>query len=91
MEHDKTIDELLQAREAYDRRDWAVALDRLRGLDQLRAEDCLALATAAYLMGDIDEAVRALQAGYQQMITNGNDLGAVRFAFWLALILNVRG
>ena len=91
MEHDKTIDELLQAREAYNRRDWAVALDRLRGLDQLRAEDCLALATAAYLMGDIDEAVRALQAGYQQMITNGNDLGAVRFAFWLALILNVRG
>jgi ATP/maltotriose-dependent transcriptional regulator MalT len=91
MEHDKTIDELLQAREAYNRRDWAVALDRLRGLDQLRAEDCLALATAAYLMGDIDEAVRALQAGYQQMISNGNDLGAVRFAFWLALILNVRG
>ena len=31
-ERDKTVDELLQAREAYDRRDWALALDRLTRL-----------------------------------------------------------
>ena len=34
-ERDKTVDELLQAREAYERRDWALALDRLRGVGQL--------------------------------------------------------
>jgi ATP/maltotriose-dependent transcriptional regulator MalT len=91
VEQDRTIDELRQAREAYERRDWVVALDRLRGKRHLKAEDALALATAAYLLGDVDEAIRALQGGYQDMINNGDDLGAVRFAFWLALILNVRG
>ncbi len=91
MEHDKIINELLRAREAYERRDWALALDQLRSVGNLGPEDNLALATAAYLMGDIDEAIRALQVGYQDMINNGDDLGAVRFAFWLALILNVRG
>jgi ATP/maltotriose-dependent transcriptional regulator MalT len=91
VERDRTVDELRQAREAYERRDWVVALDRLRGKHHLEAEDALALATAAYLMGDVDEAIRALQGGYQDMISSGNDLGAVRFAFWLALILNVRG
>ncbi len=65
---DKTVDELLQAREAYERRDWALALDRLRGVGNLGPEDTLALATAAYLMGDVDEAMRALQSGYQDMI-----------------------
>jgi ATP/maltotriose-dependent transcriptional regulator MalT len=88
---DKTIDELLQAREAYDRRDWADALDRLRGMGSLGADDTLALATSAYLTGDVDEAVRALQRGYQDTIKSADSMGAVRFAFWLALILNVRG
>jgi ATP/maltotriose-dependent transcriptional regulator MalT len=88
---DKTIDELLQAREAYDRRDWADALDRLRGVGSLGADDTLALATSAYLTGDVDEAVRALQRGYQDTIKSADSMGAVRFAFWLALILNVRG
>jgi ATP/maltotriose-dependent transcriptional regulator MalT len=88
---DKTIDELLQAREAYDRRDWADALDRLRGMGSLGADDTLALATSAYLTGDVDESVRALQRGYQDMIKSADSMGAVRFAFWLALILNVRG
>ena len=30
VERDKTIDQLLQAREAFDRRDWALAFDSLR-------------------------------------------------------------
>ena len=63
MERDKIINELLQAREAYERRDWALALDRLRSVGHLEPKDTLALATAAYLMGDVDEAVRALQSG----------------------------
>jgi DNA-binding CsgD family transcriptional regulator len=91
IERDKTVDDLLQAREAYERRDWTVAFDRLSVVGQLSADDTFALATSAYLMGDVDEAMRALQVGYQDRIHSGDDLGAVRFAFWLALIMNVRG
>ena len=58
VERDRTIDELLEAREAYARRDWAVAFDRLRTAGDLSAEDTMALATAAYLLGNVDEAVR---------------------------------
>jgi DNA-binding CsgD family transcriptional regulator len=88
---DKTIDELLQAREAFDRRDWALAFDGLRRSGDLSPEDTMALATSAYLMGNVDEAVRALQAGYQDRIRNGDSLGAARSALWLGLVLNVRG
>jgi ATP/maltotriose-dependent transcriptional regulator MalT len=88
---DKTIDELLQAREAFDRRDWALAFDRLSRSGDLSPEDTMTLATAAYLMGNVDEAVRALQAGYQDRIRNADSLGAARFALWLGLLLNVRG
>ena len=38
---DKTIDELLQAREAFDRRDWALAFDRLRSRGDLGPEDTM--------------------------------------------------
>jgi ATP/maltotriose-dependent transcriptional regulator MalT len=88
---DKTVDELLEAREAYERRDWVLAFDRLREVGDLGPEDSMALATSAYLVGNVDEAIRALQAGYQDKIRNGDSLGAVRFAFWLSLVLNLRG
>jgi ATP/maltotriose-dependent transcriptional regulator MalT len=91
VERDETVDVLLQAREAYERRDWVLALDRLRGAGHLAAEDSMALATSAYLLGNVDEAVRALQAGYQDRIRNRDSLGAARFASWLGLLLNVRG
>ncbi|HEX3206440.1 MAG TPA: helix-turn-helix transcriptional regulator, partial [Propionibacteriaceae bacterium] len=91
VERDKTVEELLEAREAYERRDWARAFDRLRGVGDLGPEDTMALATSAYLLGNVDEAVRALQAGYQDKMRNGDSLGAARFASWLGLLLNVRG
>ena len=90
-ERDKTIDVLLQARDAYERRDWVHAFDRLRNAGDLAPDDTMALATSAYLLGNVDDAVRALQAGYQDRIRNGDSLGAVRFASWLGLLLNVRG
>ncbi len=91
VERDKTVDELLEAREAYARRDWAVALDRWHGVGSLGPDDTFALATSAYLLGNVDEAVRALQSGYQDRIRHGDSLGAVRFASWLGILLNVRG
>ena len=91
VEPDKTIGVLLQAREAYERGDWVLAFDRLRGAGDLGPEDSMTLATSAYLLGNVDEAVRALQAGYQDRIRNGESLGAARFAFWLGLVLSLRG
>jgi ATP/maltotriose-dependent transcriptional regulator MalT len=91
VEQDKTVDELLQGREAYERRDWGGAFDRLRGIGDLSPEDTMALATSAYLLGNVDEAVRALQGGYQDRIKHGDSLAAARFALWLGLLLNVRG
>src|SRR5215204_4367489 len=90
-ERDKTIDQLLQAREAFDRRDWALAFDSLRNASDLGPQDTVTMATAAYLVGDADEAIRTLQAGYQDRIKNGDALGAVRFACWLDLVLTMRG
>jgi DNA-binding CsgD family transcriptional regulator len=90
-ERDKTIDVLLQARDAYERRDWVHAFDRLQRAGDLAPDDTMALATSAYLLGNVDDAVRALQSGYQDRIRNGDSLGAVRFACWLGLLLNVRG
>jgi DNA-binding CsgD family transcriptional regulator/tetratricopeptide (TPR) repeat protein len=90
-ELDKTVDVLLQARDAYERRDWVHAFDRLQGVGDLAPEDTMALATSAYLLGNVDDAVRALQSGYQDRIRNGDSLGAARFASWLGLLLNVRG
>jgi DNA-binding CsgD family transcriptional regulator len=94
------VDDLERARRAYERRDWAVAYDRLSAADvaagepgaaALGADELLALATAAYLVGDDDACLRALQRGYRLQVDSANVLGAVRFAFWLALVLNVRG
>src|SRR5918993_1121636 len=87
----KTIDVLRQARDAFERRDWVHAFDGLQGADDLAPNDTMALATSAYLLGNVDDAVRALQSGYQDRIRNGDSLGAVRFASWLGLPLNVRG
>jgi DNA-binding CsgD family transcriptional regulator len=95
------VDDLQRARTAFERRDWAAAYDRLTAVDQqtdqapggsgLGPDELLALATAAFLLGDTDACIRALQRGYRLRIDAGEVLGAVRFAFWLALVLNVRG
>ena len=42
VKRDKTVDELLQARAAYERRDWAVAFDQLGAVDNLSGDDTLA-------------------------------------------------
>ncbi len=94
------VEDLERARRAYEGREWAVAYDRLSaaalaadepGGTALGADALLSLATAAYLVGDSDASIRALQRGYRLQVDGANTLGAVRFAFWLALVLSVRG
>ncbi|HEY3556677.1 MAG TPA: LuxR C-terminal-related transcriptional regulator [Kribbella sp.] len=89
-----TIDDLQRARVAFERRDWATAYDRLAAADGepgLGPDELLTLATAAYLLGETDACIRALQRGYRLRIAGGDVAGAVRFAFWLARVLNGRG
>ncbi|TCO35506.1 regulatory LuxR family protein [Kribbella steppae] len=85
------VDDLERARAAFERRDWATAYERLAAGTDLQAADLLSLATAAYLVGDNDACIRALQRGYRLQVDDGNPLGAVRFAFWLGLVHNLRG
>jgi len=85
------VDDLERARKAFERRDWATSYDQLSVVAELDTEDLLKLATAAFLAGDYDACVRALQRGYQVAVDGGDTLRAVRFAFWLGLVLAVRG
>jgi DNA-binding CsgD family transcriptional regulator len=85
------VDDLERARQAFERRDWATAYDQLAVVADLGLEDLLKLATAAYLAGDNDVSVRALQRGYQVAVEGGDTLAAVRFALLLGLVLSARG
>ena len=61
------IEDLHRAREAYERREWVAAYRALSDLDdtELKADDFLALATTAYLLGRRNDCVHALQRAYQ--------------------------
>jgi ATP/maltotriose-dependent transcriptional regulator MalT len=87
------VEELIRAREAYGRREWLAAYDGLSDAapDELAAEDFVRLATAAYLLGQRNDCVQALQRAYQLNLDAGDTLAAVRSAFWLALVLLTSG
>ena len=87
------VEELIQAREAYDRRDWVAAYEGLSGLDggAMHTDDLARLATAAYLAGRRNDCIQALQRAYQGHVDTGDTLAAVRCSFWLAMVLLTSG
>lgn len=87
------VEELIRAREAYDRREWLAAYDGLSDAapDALTPDDFNQLATAAYLLGRRNDCVQALQRAYQLNLDAGDALAAVRCGFWLALVLLTSG
>lgn len=87
------VEELVKGREAFERREWAAAYARLSAIDpaQVSPDDLLRLGMAAYLSGDNDSSVRAMQQAYEAELNAGESLGAVRIAFWLGLILITNG
>ena len=85
------VEDLERARAAFERRDWAAAYDRLSGIADLGPADLLALGSAAYLVGDADECIRAFQRGYHAAVRDDDAVRAIRFAFWLALVHHLRG
>ncbi len=87
------VETLLRAREAFERRDWVATYAQLSDLDSaaLRGDDFARLATAAYLTGRENDCVQALQRAYQAHLDSGNQVAAIRCAFWLAHTLNGMG
>jgi DNA-binding NarL/FixJ family response regulator len=85
------VEELVRAREAYDRREWVAAYDGLSDGGVLAADDFARLATAAYLLGHHNDCVAALQRAHQAHLDAGETTRAVRCAFWLALVLLTGG
>jgi DNA-binding NarL/FixJ family response regulator len=87
------VEELVRAREAYDRREWLAAYSGMSDIaaDELKADDFVRLATAAYLLGRRNDCVQALQRAYQINLEADDKLAAIRSAFWLALVLLTAG
>jgi DNA-binding NarL/FixJ family response regulator len=83
------VEELVRAREAYDRREWVAAYDGLSdpSAEALTAVDFARLATAAYLLGRHNDCIQALQRAYAAHVAGGDVGAAVRCCFWLAMVL----
>ncbi len=86
--------ELARGREAAGRLAWADAFTALSLADRsssLAAEDLELLATAAYLLGQVEDCLRALQRAQQLHAEAGKFRRAARCAFWLAFHLGSQG
>jgi len=83
------VDDLRRAREAYERREWVSAYRTLSDLNEsdLTPGDFAALATTAYLLGQRNDCIQALQRAYQANLDQRDPLSAVRSALWLATVL----
>jgi DNA-binding CsgD family transcriptional regulator/tetratricopeptide (TPR) repeat protein len=87
-------DDLEQGRDSYSSSAWATAYDSLSRADQLSplaAEDLELLATAAYMLGREDEWMRILERAHLGHSDAGENRRAVRCAFWIGIVLAVRG
>ena len=88
---DGRVDDLVRAREAFERREWAAVVRgavRRREPSTLTAEDFARLATAALLVGRRNDCVQALQRAYQLSRDTGARWRRRPLAFWLAMVLS---
>jgi len=86
-------DDRQAGREAYARQEWQAAREHLTRADPatLGADDLRALSTAAYLSGDREGAVRALQKAYSLTSAQGDRLAAAQDAHQLAMFYSTMG
>ena len=88
------VDELQRGRDAYARRAWLDAHERLtsvHGRQPLEAPDLELLATTAFMLGRDDDTVAWLERAHQQYLDDGLTLPAVRCAAWIVMNLAIRG
>jgi DNA-binding CsgD family transcriptional regulator len=87
-------DALMQGREAARRLEWSDAYTALSLADSsspLAAQDLELLATAALLLGHVEDGLRTLQRAHQRHAESGDPRRAARCAFWLTFHLGARG
>jgi DNA-binding NarL/FixJ family response regulator len=80
--------------ESYARRAWRDAYEALSAADErapLDAPDLDRLATAAYLIGRDEAAVAGLERAHRMFLDQGEVGRAVRCAFWVGMMLFLRG
>ena len=82
------VEDLLQARETFERGDWLTAFEAWSDVDRqaLDPDDLQRLATAAVLLGRDDACVDALQRAFHAHADAGELAAAVRCAFWLSMV-----
>jgi ATP/maltotriose-dependent transcriptional regulator MalT len=85
------VDDLVAGRAAFERREWAVARDRLVDAPDLGADDLESLALASYLCADHDTCIRAWQHAFRVRSDAGETSLAFRDAFWIAFVANTTG
>ena len=87
------IEDLAQARDAFERGSWLASYETLRGIDEsdLVATDFMALGISALLAGRPNDAVQAMQRGYQTALDAGEPRLALRSAFYLTMTLMESG
>ena len=86
--------ELERGRESYSSSAWVTAYDSLSRADQLSplgAKDLELLATAAYMLGRENEWMRILERAHLGYSAAGENRRAVRCAFWIGIVLAIRG
>jgi DNA-binding CsgD family transcriptional regulator len=85
------IEELVRAREAYERRAWLAAYDSLSAAGPQGADDFDRLGTAAFLLERTNDCVQAYQRAYQAHLDAGDPMAAVRSGFYIAMALFTHG
>jgi DNA-binding CsgD family transcriptional regulator len=87
------VEELVRARETYERGDWAAAYEAWARTppETLEPADLWGLASTAYLLGRIEVCVDAWQREFQQHLAAGDRAAAVRCAFYLSMVFGTTG
>lgn len=82
------VDELLRARETYERGDWVTAFQAWSEVEpeSLDAADHTRLAYTAYLLGRREECLAALQQAFKAEVDAGEAAAAAHCAIWLAMV-----
>src|SRR5919107_1079160 len=86
--------ELERGRDLYAREAWADAYEALSAADRsdpLEANDLELLATSAYMIGREEDYLRLLERAHRAHLAAGQELLALRCAFWVGVTLARRG
>ena len=87
-------DELERGREAYAKQAWNSAYESLSRADEstaLGAQDLQLLATAAFMLGRVDDFLSLVERTHNAYVEEGDALAATRCAFYLGVNLIIRG